>query len=162
MDFETRLAKLVEAEQLADLNGFVQQLHHEQRPDWFKPPNASAFLPVVRAWLTADSTAVFVTQDSHGDLLGYSVGVQHERPDNALKYGASFVELDQVVVVPSARREGVGRSLCTAVLDWAKARGVDRVELSTWDFNHTAQRTFESLGFAPTARRMSLPIAGRE
>lgn len=158
MNFATRRAELDEAEQVADLNRLVQQLHYEQRPDWFKPPNSSAFLPVVRSWLSSDSTAVFVAQDVDGDLLGYSVAVQHERPDNALIHGAAFVELDQVVVVPSARREGVGRSLCTAVLDWAKARGVDRVELSTWDFNHAAQQTFEGLGFTPTVRRMSLPI----
>lgn len=162
MDFTTRLADAAEAEQVADLNGIVQQLHYEQRPDWFKQPNASAFLPVVRAWLSSESTVVFVAQGADGDLLGYSVGVRHERPDNALIHGATFVELDQVVVVPSARREGVGRSLCTAVLDWAKATGVDRVELSTWAFNDTAQRAFEGLGFTSTVRRMSLPLVERE
>ncbi|MGI9598111.1 MAG: GNAT family N-acetyltransferase [Acidimicrobiales bacterium] len=73
-----------------------------------------------------------------------------------------FVELDQVVVVPTARREGVGRSLCTAVLDWAQAMGVDRVELSTWAFNEAAYRVFEGLGFAPTVRRMSRPTTGHD
>ncbi len=160
MTFTTRHANVAEAGEIAGLNGVVQQLHHEQRPDWFKPPDAAAFLPVVRAWLSSETTAVFVAQDDRGELLGYSVGVRHERPDNALVYGATFVELDQVVVVPGARRMGVGRSLCTAVLDWAEAADVDRVELSTWAFNDTAFRVFEGLGFAPTVRRMSRPSGG--
>ncbi len=53
MDFATRRAELAEAEHVAGLNGIVQQLHYEQRPDWFKPPNPSAFLPVVRSWLNS-------------------------------------------------------------------------------------------------------------
>ena len=157
MSFTIRPADDAEAEEIASLNGVVQQLHHEQRPDWFKPPNAAAFLPVVRAWLASGTTAVFIAHDSSGELVGYSVGVRHERPDNALVHGATFVELDQVVVVPGARRQGVGRSLCIAVLDWAQGADVDRVELSTWAFNDTAYQVFEGLGFSPTVRRMSRP-----
>ncbi|MEM9654432.1 MAG: GNAT family N-acetyltransferase [Actinomycetota bacterium] len=158
MSFAIRPADETEAEEIASLNGVVQQLHYERRPDWFKPPDATSFLPVVRAWLASETTTVFVATDDSGKLVGYSVGVRHERPDNALVHGATFVELDQVVVVPAARRQGVGRSLCTAVIDWAEAAEVDRVELSTWAFNHTAYRAFEGLGFSPTVRRMSRPV----
>lgn len=162
MDFLTRPAEAADADSIADLNCVVQQLHYEQRPDWFKPPNAAGFLPVVQAWLSSESTAVFVAQDGGGDLLGYSIGVQHQRPDNALIHGAFFVELDQVVVIPTARNLGVGRSLCTAVLDWADSIAVDRVELSTWTFNDNAHGLFERLGFAPTVIRMSRATDSQE
>ncbi len=49
MGFTTRRAEPSEAEPAADLNGIVQRLHHEQRPDWFKAPDPVAFLHVVRA-----------------------------------------------------------------------------------------------------------------
>lgn len=159
MEFTTRPANESEAELVAKLNSVVQQLHHEQRPDWFKPPDPSAVLPIVRGWLSTEAAAVFVAQDAAGELVGYAVGVRHERPDNALVYGADIVELDQVVVVESARRAGVGRSLCAAVLDWADSLGVDRVELSTWSFNDSAASVFDGLGFTPTVRRMSRSLA---
>lgn len=158
MNLTIRRAEDEEAALVADLNGFVQGMHHEQRPDWFKPPDAAGFLPVVKAWLSSPSTALFVGHESDCELLGYSVGVRHERPDNSLVRGASFVELDQVVVVPTARRRGIGQALCSAVIDWADSKGADRVELSTWAFNDAVYGVFESLGFTPTFRRMSRPL----
>ncbi len=155
MDFTIRPANPQDAELLAELNEVVQQLHHEQREDWFKPPDPAGFLPVAREWLLSGSTAVFIAEGADHGPLGYCVGVRHERPENALVYGARFVELDQVVVIPLVRRLGLGSALCAAVLDWADTEGVDRVELSTWAFNDTAYKMFTDLGFVATVRRMS-------
>jgi GNAT superfamily N-acetyltransferase len=159
MSFTVRVADSNDAQEVAELNGVVQQLHHDERPDWFKPPSSESVLPIVDEWLSSSSTALFVACDSDGTMIGYSVGFQRERADSALLFAARVVELDQVVVVPSARERGVGRALATAVINWAQANSIDRVELSTWAFNDTALRLFASLGFTPTVRRMSRSTA---
>lgn len=157
MDWTIRPADEADAARVAELNEVVQALHYRMRPDRFKPPNATAFLPTVESWLRSGTTRVFVA-DSGDALLGYSVGSEHLRTESALKYGACFAELDQVAVVPAMRGSGVGRALCSAVLDWAKNQGVERVELGTWAFNDRAFEVFEGLGFAPTVRRMSMAV----
>lgn len=153
-----RRAELADADDLARLNGIVQQLHFEERPDWFKPPDLEAFLPVVEGWLTSDHTVVFVASCDDGELVGYGVGIIHTRRDNPLVRGALIVELDQIVVAEQWRRAGVGTLLSDAVVDWARSEDVDRVELSTWAFNTTTQALFEDLGFEPTSIRMMLPL----
>lgn len=72
------------------------------------------------------------------------------------------VELDQVVVAPDARGAGVGHALCRAAIDWAADQGASRVELGTLAFNDAAQRIFESVGFSPTVRRMSLALSASD
>ncbi len=52
MDFTIRPANPQDAELVVELNEVVQQLHHEQRGDWFKPPDPAGFLPVARGWLS--------------------------------------------------------------------------------------------------------------
>lgn len=157
MDFAIRAAQIAEAPAIAKLNEIVQGLHYRERPDWFKSPDAHSFQPAVEEWLRSPTVRLFVAA-AGADLIGYSVGVQHDRPDTALKHGMSIVELDHVVVVPAARKKGVGRALCDAVIEWAAEQGASRVELGTWAFNDIAYRVFEDLGFTPTIRRMSLTL----
>ncbi len=158
MGVEIRRAIGRDAVGVAALNSAVQQLHFEQRPDWFKPPNPAAFVPTLQEWLSVESTAVFVAELDGGVLIGYVAAMRRDRPDHPLVHQAAVVELDQLVVTATHRRTGVGTSLCLAVLDWAQQQRVDRIELSTWHFNNAAYTLFERLGFAPTQRRMSLAV----
>jgi len=155
MSWKVRSAVQSDAQAIAALNGVVQSLHHRHRPDWFKPAEAETFLPVVEGWLSNQQFAVFVAEDDLGRLVAYATGVRFERPDNPLTCGASVVELDQLAVLESARRQGIGRALSERVIGWAAEVGASRVELSTWEFNDDARRLFTSLGFAATSLRMA-------
>jgi len=55
-------------------------------------------------------------------------------------------------VAPEARRSGVGAALTKAVMDWAAARGAQRVLLGVAENNEAAQRLYERLGFKLTGR----------
>lgn len=158
MQWAVREASDGDACAVAVLNGVVQTLHHEHHPERFKPADPDAFLPIVDQWLRSEVTSVLVAVDDSGDLLGYVVGVKHRRPDHPLSYAARVVELDQLVVTPSARGHGVGSALTEAVLQWAAQLGADSVELTTWTFNDTARQLFTGAGFAPTSMRMSQPV----
>jgi hypothetical protein len=46
-----RQAMADDVRRIAVLNGLVQALHVEHRPDRFRPPDADAFTPVVEGWL---------------------------------------------------------------------------------------------------------------
>ncbi len=63
------------------------------------------------------------------------------------------VELESVAVVPAARRNGVGRSLCEAVLEWSRQSGATALELEVRLESAGAVRLYTSLGFTIVGRR---------
>jgi 8-oxo-dGTP pyrophosphatase MutT (NUDIX family) len=74
-----------------------------------------------------------------------------------------WFELDQVVVHPAHRRQGVARALFECVADAALTAGVATIELHAWAFNQTAQLAFRRLGLRVRSVRfgLDLPPGGR-
>lgn len=60
---------------------------------------------------------------------------------------AAYGVLYDLYVVPQARRAGVARALLQAARDTAVSRHWSRLELSTANDNHAAQRLYESMGW---------------
>jgi GNAT superfamily N-acetyltransferase len=55
--------------------------------------------------------------------------------------------LNDLYVVPEARRQGVARALLDRARDFAVETGACGIELATGRSNHGAQRLYESLGY---------------
>jgi [ribosomal protein S18]-alanine N-acetyltransferase len=55
--------------------------------------------------------------------------------------------LESVVVLPSARRMGVGMRLCREVSEWCRRRGASSMELEVRVRSVGARRLYERLGF---------------
>ena len=80
-----------------------------------------------------------VVAEQGNRVVGFAVG--------KVIAAARFGELESVVVAPKARRIGVGRVLCNAVVAWCRGEGVDTVELEVRSANISARRLYEELGF---------------
>lgn len=76
-------------------------------------------------------------------LVGFAVG----------KIAAGIGELESVAVTDSARRQGVGRALCLAVVEWCKAQGAEGMELEVRAGSAGAIGLYAGLGFVETGRR---------
>ena len=79
---------------------------------------------------------------SGGRLVG--VAVLAFRP--GVSAGADFASVEELHVVPEARRRGVGRALLAAVEGRCQGRGVSYVEVQTDD---EAAPFYEALDFEP-------------
>jgi len=55
--------------------------------------------------------------------------------------------LNDLLVLPEARRGGVARALLSAAADFARADGALRLELETDHDNHTAQALYQAMGW---------------
>lgn len=67
--------------------------------------------------------------------------------------GDAVGELESVAVEGSARRVGVGRALCWAVVEWCRAEGASEVELEVRVGSAGAIGLYEALGFVAVGRR---------
>jgi GNAT superfamily N-acetyltransferase len=84
---------------------------------------------------------------SQGELTGYAWA--HQGPVH-LRAGRSSVRLDDLFVTPSCRRQGVGRLLFAAVLQWATERGADWLE---WQASAAALPFYARLGYTGQPER---------
>jgi GNAT superfamily N-acetyltransferase len=71
--------------------------------------------------------------------------------------GAGAAELVSMWVRPRARGRKVGAALVMAVADWARGRGLSRLNLWVTDGNHAARALYERCGFTPAGERQPLP-----
>ena len=78
-----------------------------------------------------------------GELVGFAVG----------KVVAAEAELESVVVRTSARRLGVGRALCAAVLRWTRTQEAAEVHLEVRVSNRGAIALYNELGFVEVGKR---------
>jgi ribosomal-protein-alanine N-acetyltransferase len=89
---------------------------------------------------------LFVAQIlANGKIAGFAVGLIHPADGVA--------ELESVAVATSARRAGIGRALCAAVLDWSREQGAASITLEVRAASAAALALYSGLGFAPAGRR---------
>ena len=90
-------------------------------------------------------TAVIDGEVAFATAAGTAVGrgAVTESPD-----GTRWVGLSAVHVADGARRRGLARGLCEALLAWAAERGVTRAYVQVLADNTAATRLYESMGFS--------------
>jgi ribosomal protein S18 acetylase RimI-like enzyme len=90
-------------------------------------------------------TAVLDGEVTFATAAGAAVGrgAVTESPD-----GTRWVGLSAVHVVEAARRRGLARELCEALLAWGAQRGATRAYVQVLADNTAATRLYESMGFS--------------
>lgn len=104
------------------------------------PDAARAFLD---ARLRRDESVVFVSRD-HDTPLGFT----QLYPTFSSVAARRVWILNDLFVVPAARRRGVARALMAAAQAFAGSTGAVRIALETTRDNRAAQALYESLGYA--------------
>jgi RimJ/RimL family protein N-acetyltransferase len=126
----TRLADAVSAEP----EGWLISVAGE----WRSAGDERRYLKALRRYPHA---AVFVAEDDAGTVVGrLSVG---RDPHPASTHVADV----GLMVAVGARRQGVGRALLQAAVEWARAAGVRKLELHVFPWNEAAIKLYESFGF---------------
>ena len=152
---QIRRATADDADTLAALNAHVQDIHVRHHPAHFRPPvladvadwfRARLVEPGIQAWLVAVA----------GQPVAYALVIPRERPANPFTVAERSCEIDQLGVLPEARRQGIARALIAHILSEARRAGITTVVLNTWMFNAEARAAFERLGFEPELLRYRL------
>jgi ribosomal-protein-alanine N-acetyltransferase len=82
-----------------------------------------------------------------GELVGFAVGMVAVAGDEVI------AELESVSVERAARRMGVAKAICGAVIAWARSCGAHEMELEVRSGSAGAIRLYEGLGFVAVGRR---------
>jgi RimJ/RimL family protein N-acetyltransferase len=106
--------------------------------EWRSVGDERRYLKAVRRYAHA---AVFVAEREGGAIVGRLSVARDAHPASA------HVADIGLMVAQDARRQGVGRALLEAAVDWARASGVQKLELHVFPWNEPAIRLYEKFGF---------------
>ena len=142
MSFRIRYADPSDAEQLtrlaeavsAEPEGWLISVAGE----WRSAGDERRFLKALRRYPHA---AVFVAERADGTLVGrLSVGRDPHPASTHVADVGLMVALD-------ARRQGVGKALLEAAVEWARKAGVHKLELHVFPWNEAAIALYDGFGF---------------
>jgi ribosomal protein S18 acetylase RimI-like enzyme len=154
-DFSVRRAEAGDASALAELNGFVQDLHRSHEPAVYTRPEAAEVAAWFLTQLDDDHVRMWVAT-AGGASVGYVSVLVKAREGHLFCHARAWWEVDQIGVHPAWRRRGVARALLRVVAADAEQAGVDRLLLSSQSFNTGAQEAWRHLGFEPQTTRFAI------
>lgn len=105
------------------------------------------WLAGVLASVAAGKSRVAILRDPGGPLLAFGRWTRYDKPTVAVN-----AEILQVMVHPDARGRGLARVLIAALVDDARARGVETLTLDVRGNNHAAMALYEGAGFTVYGR----------
>ena len=140
------------------LGALLVRTHHDFDPQRFIPatPQTEHGYASFLGKQLDEANVVVLIAERDGAVIGYSYAGVEGRDYMSLRGPAGV--LYDIIVDPSHRGSGVGRTLLDATIAELERRGAPRVVLSTAERNESAQRLFERAGFRRTMIEMTREV----
>ena len=162
-DITIRRAEERDVPALGRLGAALMRAHYAFDDRRFLPPGddpESGYAWFLGTQLGAAGTLLVVAEqagaDRDSEIVGYVYAGIEPLSWKALRDEAGFVH--DLLVLPDARRAGVGQRLLELAIEWLRDQGMPRVVLWTAAPNDTARRLFEVRGFRSTMVEMTLEL----
>ena len=137
---------------LKGLNKLLMQVlmvHHNGRPDLFKP-NAKKYTDEEIFQIIAnDETPIFVAVDEENEVLGYAFCIFKQFLNNEIMTDIKTLYIDDLCVDEEKRGMHIGKQLYEYVIAFAKESGCYNVTLNVWSCNESAMKFYEKCGLVP-------------
>lgn len=134
------------------LNRLLEQVlmvHHNGRPDLFKPGGKKYTVQELTELLADDSRPIFAAVDESGYMLGYAFCVFQQHLNNNILTDIRTLYIDDLCVDENCRGQHIGKALYDHVLTFARASGCYNVTLNVWSCNPNAVAFYEKMGLKP-------------
>ena len=133
---------------LSELLLQVCNVHHDGRPDLFKPDGTKYTPAQLEEMIPDDNRPIFVAE-TEGGVKGYAFCLFKHHPDDTCVTDIRTLYIDDLCVDEHCRGQGIGRQLYEFVLQFAKKSGCYNVTLNVWCCNPSAIQFYENCGLVP-------------
>lgn len=140
-----RKARKDDIGRIIDLLHQVNMVHHEIRPDLFRPHTTKYDRQELENLLNVEEKPVFVFDSGNG-VLGYAFCQITEIKDDILLQDIKTLYIDDICVDENARGRHVGKALFEYVREYAKSIGCHNITLNVWEGNIPASRFYQNMG----------------
>ena len=152
-----RLALESDLPRINELRRQVSNLHYAARPDMFNPDFPHEVSDFLQTIFEANDRHIIVAE-MDDQIVAFACLAAIESPETPYRPARRFLEVDEVGVDESTRRQGVGRKLFEKIRCIAMEKGFNRIELNMWEFNEDALKFYEAIGFNTYRRYMEMEI----
>ena len=154
---EIRRARVQDIPGLSSLLLQVGQVHHDIRPDIFRPRTLKYDEAALEALLLDEQRPIFVAMDAEA-VAGYCFCVHREYSGSGVSTDRRELYIDDLCVDEGCRGKGVATGLYRYVTDYAKKCGCSFITLNVWCGNDGAMAFYEKMGMRPRSITMEAPL----
>ena len=140
-----RKARKEDIGRIIDLLHQVNMVHHEIRPDLFRPHTTKYDRQELENLLNVEEKPVFVFDSGNG-VSGYAFCQITEIKNDILLQDIKTLYIDDICVDGNARGRHVGKALFEYVREYAKSIGCHNITLNVWEGNIPASRFYQNMG----------------
>jgi len=132
--------------------------HHVVLSDYyFRKPERDESLARHNRYATQDG-ALYMVSEKKGEIQGFICGQYRKTPLVSLLKERTILELHGICVSRMHRQRGLAGQLIGAVVDLAKRKKINDIEVLIWDFNDSIQHVIRSAGFRLISGKYGLTI----
>ena len=144
-----RRARQQDIPELHKLLRQVLMVHHNGRPDLFKPDCTKYTDTQLETILQNETTPVFAAFDSAGQMLGYAFCQLEVYENDNILTDRKTLYIDDICVEENARGRHVGTALYQHVTAYAREIGCYHITLNVWSCNPGAEAFYRAMGMKP-------------
>ena len=126
----------------------VGEVHHQIRPDIFRPGAVKYTEKDLEALLLDENRPIFVAVEADA-VLGYCFCVIEDCRGTTVLTDRVEIYIDDLCVEESCRGQGIAKALYEHTCAWAKDLGCAFVTLNVWCGNDGAMKFYEKMGLTP-------------
>lgn len=143
---------------IPELNRLLHQVlmvHHNGRPDLFKPDCTKYTNEELAALLQDEKRPVFAAFDG-GAMLGYAFCVLEIHENDNILTDRKTLYIDDICVDEQSRGQHVGTALYQHCIGYARESGCYNVTLNVWSCNPGAEAFYQAMGMKPYKTGMEM------
>lgn len=130
------------------------EYHRQTLPHIFKKPDGSVRTKEFISSIIGNKDEILFNAESNQTIIGVvHIGIR-EAPYIDIMVPRRYAVIDNIVVLKAYRGKGVGKMLMKKADEWISSKGIKHVELHVWEFNQSAIKFYEKLGYTTACRKM--------
>ena len=129
---------------LIELLHQVNRVHHDLRPDLFKPHTTKYDEAQLRQLMADETTPIFVYEQMQ--VMGYVFVRIEQTKDDRLLQDRKTLYIDDLCVDIAARGQHIGRQLFDFIRRWAEQQSIQSITLNVWAGNEAALKFYRKQG----------------
>lgn len=152
-----RFAEEKDLERINELRKQVNDVHVHGRPDLFKPGFCKEMRDLVYD-MWGDENKNIIVSERDGVICGMVCVEYAVKPESPYNLERKIYHIQEVAVDEKFRRQGVGTELFEFIKRDAEERGFPKIEVDVWEFNESAAKFYEAVGFRVFRRFLECEI----
>ena len=141
---------IIRKDEISDFQGVhklimqVHKLHVNERNDIYKDVDPMDF-EEFRTELS-NSNNIYLIAELENEIVGICFSQIKEISNNKIMKNRKILHIENICVDENHQKKGIGKKLYKQIVQLAKEKNIDNIELMVWGFNENAIKFYKNLG----------------